>query len=117
MRYCQATLREGSLDRLLIVVLYPTRRDTVSFGGAPMSDSGSSLGMISLFCLSAVSTPVSGSLALSSGTSVFVGSTSWMPVVCGVDRQAPKKKGVKTQSSRAIVLRRIGFPVTGFIGR
>jgi len=94
MRYCQATLREGSLDRLLIVVLYSTRRDTVSFVGAPMSDSGSSLGMIfSLFCLSAVSTSLSGGLALSSGTSVFVGSTSWMPVVCGVDRQAPKKNG------------------------
>jgi len=71
--------------------------------------------------LSAVSTSLSGSLALSSGTSVFVGSTSSMPVVCGVeiglDRQAPKKNGVKTQSSSAIVLRRIGFPVTGFIGR
>src|SRR5258705_3090699 len=98
MRYCQATLREGSLDRLLIVVLYSTRRDTVSFVGAPMSDSGSCLAMISLFCLSAPSTPVSGGLALSSGTSVFVGSTSWTPVVGGVeiglDRQAPETNGV-----------------------
>jgi hypothetical protein len=75
--------------------------------------------MISLFCLGAASASVSGSLALSSGMSVFGGSTSCMPLIggaeIGVDRQALKKNGVNAQSSSAVVRGRVGFLKIGFI--